>query len=804
MRIPEFTRTVLPDRSVGIARAQVARAPYDQKAEAMGQLRQGVKQVENAAADYMYREANARNATWVNEKAIEYKKELLDNLDGERQTRNKNPENFHKDFDSVMQKKADEYIKSAPSEAARESFRQTASEIRGGVYDNNLKWERERKVEMFGASVEKAGQDLASMAYRAGQRGESVTDLYRDADASAVAGSTFVAPEKVQQIQDTLHSTIAEAELAGKIEAKPEEAIKEINRGRYSGVQGSFEDAAAFIAEEEGGFVSDDGGKGPTLYGVNSEANKKEYGEIKALYDAGKVDEAQAMAKQVFKEKYWDAIGADNLPPKLAMVAMDAAVNQGVGAAQKMLKEAGGDVDAFIELRRERYQKTAKLPGKGQFLNTWLRRLDNLKAEINSPGLPPEKLMQFKNRAKAAVQVEIHDEIQDIETAAKMGVEIEAGKLESVIKKTSAVGMKKEAQELREFAALQPEIKRFSSESLVDQRKEIIALKAQVEAGNLGEAKKYAALSTVLENKQKMIEGGEALAYYAAHKVIQEPQPIDFSSAEGMKGEIDKRRRAAQQIKDLDGLQVSLFTGSEIKMLKDIYDNSDAKQMTQLLTSMGESMNGAEISALSRAVAPKSSTLAVAIAANDPIVAERIMQGAKLESDVKQADIRPLVTELLSSAITDPGKFESIQDAVYANYKMLSFMAGDKAMTVNSDRLNKALQDIVGPVAEIDTRTGFGGAAKVLTYKDGGQWKDEDDLNDILNSLTDENLKQFGAPVGTLGRKYRAKDIYASGRFVSDGDGVYAVLDAFGDVVKNEDGTTFRVDARKLDKLRKQ
>jgi hypothetical protein len=845
MRIPEFTRTVLPDRAVGSAAIQVARAPYDQAAEGYAQLQRGVRQTESVAVDYVSREAQAKNATWVNQSVIQYKKDMLDQMDARRTERESKPDGFHKEFDSEMEKNATNFLSNAPSEAARDAFRDSAANVRTSVYGDNQRWERERQVAMFGNSIEKSGQDLSSMAYRAGQRGLPIADLYRDADASAVAGSTFVAPEKVDQIRTTLKETIADSQAAGMVEAQPEEFIKQVSRGRFSGVQGSFEDALMFIQEVEGGFVSNDSGKGPTLYGINSEANPKAYAEMKALYDAGDTKGAQEIAKKTYKEEYWDAIDAGKLSPKMAMVAMDAAVNQGVGATKEMLKKADGDPEKMLALRRERYEQTAKNPAKAGNLKGWLNRLDNLQEEITTPGLSPDKINQYKERAKSAVRVTVMGDMQDIETAAKLGIQVEPSKIDDLIRRSTAVGLHKEAESLQDFKVLQPKTTAFAKESFVAQRTSLQTMKKEIEGGNLSRAKEYSALSTILQNKQEMVQKGDALAYYSAHNIVREPQPIDFGNPENLRHEIDQRRVSAQQIKQLDGLQVSLLGTSEIQSLKQIYESSEPKQMTQVLAGIGQSMTGSEITALSRAVAPTSSTLAVAIAAGNPAVSEKIMYGAKLKGDVKQGDIRDEVNSRLAGVLVDPSKADPIHDSIYAYYKQLSFMAGDTDAAVNIDRLEKAVTDIMGPIVSIDTKTGWGGEAKVLSYKDEttGSWKEEDAINDILFGITDEQLKAVNgglpvAPAGGVGVSmvepsmrgltgkaatnyakalaagnpelasrragvYNASMIRDNARFVSYGDGVYAaIIDGLG-YLADDKGEVYKFDARALEKAQR-
>lgn len=143
--------------------------------------------------------------------------------------------------------------------------------------------------------------------------------------------------------------------------------------------------AMSFVASVEGGFVSNDGGKGPTLYGINSEANPDEYKLMKAAYDAGDTQGAKAIAADTYKRKYWDAIGADKLPADTAIIAFDGAVNQGVPWMKQALAESGGDAKKLLALRRQRYIDIAQNdPTKAKFLDPWLQRLNKLNTDSNS------------------------------------------------------------------------------------------------------------------------------------------------------------------------------------------------------------------------------------------------------------------------------------------------------------------------------------------------------------------------------------------------------------------------------------
>ena len=94
-----------------------------------------------------------------------------------------------------------------------------------------------------------------------------------------------------------------------------------------------FEKAFDVIIGVEGRYSNDanDPG-GETMYGIS----KKAY----PLEDIGALTKARA--KELYKRDYWDKVKGDQLPHPLCLFAFDAAVNQGVDAAIKMLQKSLG------------------------------------------------------------------------------------------------------------------------------------------------------------------------------------------------------------------------------------------------------------------------------------------------------------------------------------------------------------------------------------------------------------------------------------------------------------------------------
>lgn len=132
----------------------------------------------------------------------------------------------------------------------------------------------------------------------------------------------------------------------------------------------AFQESVTRLLKREGGEVDDpDDAGGHTKYGISQRA-------FPDVHIPG-LTKSDAMA--LYRKHYWDEIDANNLPAPLREVAFDAAVNQGVGFAKRALKEAGGSVERFIELRREKYKQIVDAnPKQAKFLRGWLKRLEEV------------------------------------------------------------------------------------------------------------------------------------------------------------------------------------------------------------------------------------------------------------------------------------------------------------------------------------------------------------------------------------------------------------------------------------------
>lgn len=99
----------------------------------------------------------------------------------------------------------------------------------------------------------------------------------------------------------------------------------------------NFDQAFDQLLNHEGGFVDhpDDPG-GATRYGI-TEAVAREVG-----YRGDMRDLPVALAARIYRERYWNAVRADELPEAVRYLVFDAAVNSGVGQAARWLQRAVG------------------------------------------------------------------------------------------------------------------------------------------------------------------------------------------------------------------------------------------------------------------------------------------------------------------------------------------------------------------------------------------------------------------------------------------------------------------------------
>lgn len=132
-----------------------------------------------------------------------------------------------------------------------------------------------------------------------------------------------------------------------------------------------------------------------TKYGISAAAHPTL--DIQALT----VDDA----KEIYKRDYWDAVGGDELPPALAAVVFDTAVNSGVKTALRLLSESNGLLD-FIG---RRFQHYASLEQFGVYGRGWTRRFAEIVRLAGTLKPSGPHLTVFDDRNTEALTLPIPD-----------------------------------------------------------------------------------------------------------------------------------------------------------------------------------------------------------------------------------------------------------------------------------------------------------------------------------------------------------------------------------------------------------
>lgn len=173
-------------------------------------------------------------------------------------------------------------------------------------------------------------------------------------------------------------------------------------------------------------------GKGTTLSRSEAESQLIEYSkQPREIFEK--------IASDIYLENYWNPSGCEKLPPLIAAVHFDAAVNHGVGGAEKLLsrtlEKAGVSLEGLSGISEEEQTRIAKIyiderkeyyndiisnrPSQEKFRDGWMNRLDIVSNSLNSVhGLG------IKSDASTSEGLQSHVALAKDEIASKFSSEI--------------------------------------------------------------------------------------------------------------------------------------------------------------------------------------------------------------------------------------------------------------------------------------------------------------------------------------------------------------------------------------------
>ena len=154
----------------------------------------------------------------------------------------------------------------------------------------------------------------------------------------------------------------------------PEGAAR--RRARASGDE-TFNKAVEFTLKAEGPQRVQDINGYPVKLGINTEWHPD--------VNLDKLTEKDA--RRIYRREYWDAIGADKMPPPLAAAAFDTAVIMGPRIASDLVAKSGGDPQRLLLLRQMRHDLDNR-PEAQRFKKIWRRRVSDLADFVTNLAIP--------------------------------------------------------------------------------------------------------------------------------------------------------------------------------------------------------------------------------------------------------------------------------------------------------------------------------------------------------------------------------------------------------------------------------
>ena len=145
------------------------------------------------------------------------------------------------------------------------------------------------------------------------------------------------------------------------------------------GGEGNVAAATQYVRGEEGGYVANDNGKGPTKYGINGQANGLTPAQVAALQP----DQADRMYRDRYFTGQNGGVDIRNLDQTSAVAVADTAANMGQGTAAKLWEQSGGDLPKFLDLRQKEYDAIKASPDTHA---AWNLRMSHLRDFVNQHG----------------------------------------------------------------------------------------------------------------------------------------------------------------------------------------------------------------------------------------------------------------------------------------------------------------------------------------------------------------------------------------------------------------------------------
>jgi lysozyme family protein len=146
-------------------------------------------------------------------------------------------------------------------------------------------------------------------------------------------------------------------------------------------MKSNYNDCLQHVLKYEGGYTNDpnDAG-GPTNFGITLGDYRKYINSKGTATDVKEMSVDQA--KVIYKARYWDALGCDNLPSGVDFTCFDYGVNSGLRRPQNDLKKFSNlsGVKLINAINDERMSFLRGLSNWGTFGGGWSKRVSDVRS----------------------------------------------------------------------------------------------------------------------------------------------------------------------------------------------------------------------------------------------------------------------------------------------------------------------------------------------------------------------------------------------------------------------------------------
>jgi lysozyme family protein len=667
----------------------------------------------------------------------DYYLQNIDHLDELKKNAPDGAPDFSKDFLKSFQTGKDKLISSMTNEKAKKFAQDRLNSIELHLYSQAKHFETQAGEAFADKKLDESTATAAAIVAKEPQAFE----LVKENMMTQLANAGYTDPNKRNARAQSTLRTLTDAANWAEIKRNPALFKAAMEEG-YGKTGGGFDSALKFTFTHEGGYNPKDSNGAEVNMGINKEHNPDV--DVKNLTKEG--------ATKLYRERYWDKIGGDQLAaqnPQLATAAFDTAVLAGPDRAKKLLAQAGGDVNKFIELRQQYLDGlVAKNPEKyGPYKAAWDTRTNDLRASSETAVAVPEYMRSLVktiepsryhawlehattavNQVNAVDLARFQDSLTDSKARADMGITDSIPK--SAVEFTKFLGPEKgqiayrEYLGQQEYAGMVSKLTTATPEQFQTMLNEHKAVDPQ-SAGYAGAQERIGKLTTAWANVVKMRTDDPA-AYsmkysqpvkdaFAALTSAQTPDQVKAAASSFATATLAEQQR-------LGVLKPQILTdGYKNQIVAQFSQQGDGGQnAAQMLQTLADTW-GNRWPEVYKQLAPDLPPVAKVIGTLGPEISPAtkalMASTAKMKMDDLKSgvpsDVSKDLEDKLNGAFSDFKRSTSFQvggvstfDAVYDSAKRLAYVYAAQGAKP-SDAANKAYQEIIGKSYE------FSGAARI-------------------------------------------------------------------------------------------